>query len=117
MKPNSKLVKDYRDKIINKVRDTKCFVPEVWDVIGITEREYYENGSAYTKEITSAERALYQVRWAWILFGWKICGIDEYDKILNRSERTIPRVKHNEPSRAEREYKGGFGSPVSWNLI
>lgn len=112
-----KRMEEYKEKTIKMIREQNLYLPHIWDVIGISEREYHTNGSAYQKEINDADRALYYVRWAWLLFGWKVCGMKRYDRICELGEHAIPSSNHKQPSKAEREAAGGYGTPIDWAVI
>lgn len=88
--------------------------PKIWDLIGISEDEYYQNGSEYELEIVAADRAQYNVGQLKLSAPWKAYGVERWDRICKSGEGREPRVTLPKPSRKEREYPGGCGSPIAW---
>jgi len=105
----------YRRQMLDVIRNGGNDYPEVWGIIGITESEY--NSGEYEIEGEAASLAAHDVRWAITLCGWKVYGVEKWDRICGIGERAVPGVKRRRPSRKEWEYKGGFGSPIDWDAI
>lgn len=105
----------YREKLLDGIRTSGNDYSNVWEIIGITETEYYSG--EYEIEAEAASLAAHDVRWVTILCGWKVYGVEAWDRICDTGERLTPTVERRRPSRKEREHKGGFGSPIDWDAI